>query len=495
MTADADALALALRYGVDLPKPPRLKLDLPGFAVGSATAMLFSPSGEYLLVPTNNGVFLWDVASGTRLCKLPQPSNPFYFAFSADGSELLSRGHATGEIVRVAIPSGEVVARFKADYAPGLVGTGCLGPGNGHVLQLGADGLFLMLDATSGRIVHQRQLEKNVCSGEVYWIPELGQVVVVQGSVVNWRKRNEPCAVWRWSWPLTETAPQRVPGTWDLLSSRLLPAQGVLLLHHQVDRGSPQGHAIDFVDVRTLETRRRIECGGVSIPNPTVSHDGRAWAVTTCGTLQVGIDDDRINLPIQLGAADFSPVADLVAVSGALGFVAPRGELPRMCAALQLAKDEEALRLRGYSRGTTWPGRVLPPRIVVYAGPDGWALEPEAIAGRQYAPLPDAARVALGDRDGLPAALATATARARQATPAPEGKRGFHAGAVVPPAGDWTHAVAVTFADDAIDLWPMKRRKDGNFVQDWYPVAAIAADTIAPELLEAIEAMLAGKRK
>jgi hypothetical protein len=456
--------------------------------------MLFSPCGKHLVVPTSNGAFLWDVATGTKRLKLPTPSNPGYFSFSADGGELLARSHGTGEMARIAIPTGELIARFLPKYKFRLDGTGCLGPGNGHVLQLGCEGMFLVLDATTGKVLLERQLERTGCSGEVYWLPALGQVVIAQSSVADRHNRNEPCALWRWPWPLADSSPERLPGKWAHLTTALVPAQDALLLHHQPDPAAPMQFAIDVVDMRTFAVRRRIECGGISIPRPALSCDGRAWAVTTWGSLQVGIDDARVDLPIQLGAADFSPTQDLVAISGAAGFVAPRAELARLRATLQLHQDEGALNQRGYARGTTWPGRVLPPRFVVYSGPDGFAFEVEAIAGRKYVPTDTVIRAT---RTEVLAALAAAVAAARDAT-LPGGdrdRRDFQVGRVGPPAGTWTNAVAVTLASDAIDLWPLKPDKDGGFKLHWYPIAAIAADTKGQALWDAIEAMLGKPRK
>jgi hypothetical protein len=487
---------LAFRYGVDLPTPPKLRVPLPGFAVGSCYRMTFSPDGAYLVVPTPNGSFLWDVASGTKLRKLDVPSNPGQFSFSDDGRELLVR--AQDQYARLAIPSGDTVARFKAKFRYRLDGAGCLGPGNEHVLQLAYEGRLLVLDATSGKVLLERQLERTGCDGAVHWVAALGQVVITQGSVANARNRNVPCALWRWPWPVRATEPERLPGTWEFLDSRFLPGPGLLLLHHQPDRAkAPDRLVIDIVDVRTMTVLRTVDGGGNNVASPSLAHDQAAWSASLFAGVHVHTPDGLVELPVKCASAEFSPAADLVAVSGRAGFVAPRAQLPVLRAALQQQRDVEDLEMRGYSRMTTLPDRALPPRLVVYGGDAGVLFETEAVDGRKYVPragvervLPEAGTAA------LVAMLDATIRRAREpaTVDAARERRDFLAGKVTPPQGEWTRAVAVSLASDAIDLWPLKRGKDGVFMQHWSPVAAVPPDTTVPALWAAIAKMLAGKK-
>ncbi|HEX7917451.1 hypothetical protein [Rudaea sp.] len=68
--------------------------------------------------------------------------------------------------------------------------------------------------------------------------------------------------------------------------------------------------------------------------------------------------------------------------------------------------------------------------------------------------------------------------------------RGFSGGVVVAPEPGWASAVAVAFASDVIDLWPLKPRGAQGFEYKWYPVAALPPDLRGARLWRAIAKML-----
>ncbi|HEX7917452.1 hypothetical protein [Rudaea sp.] len=348
---------LALRYGVDLPELRKPKLELPAFFVGSCARMLFSPSGDYLFVKTNSGCFLWDVLRGVKLLRFEGAvQNPWEFAFSPDGSELLMRNEQS-EFARFAIPSGELLVKFKAQYGMArLDGSGCFGPDRRTVLQLAHGGMFLLLDANDGKILHQRQLEKTGVAGEVYWLPDRGEVIVAQSSHVNRLNVAAPCALWRWRWPLTEHDPQRLPREWVGLNTGMSGDRCKLLLHHRRDAHHEDEFIIDVATLDTLMVERSFACGGSALPFPSLSHDGAAWAVSAGDTIQVGISDERLELPVRAGQVQFHPTRDLVAVTGEMGFVMLRAQLAAMIPLLQKCDDERELTQRGYARATRLPG-------------------------------------------------------------------------------------------------------------------------------------------
>lgn len=105
--------ALALRIGTDLPRPCKLTVAKPGFALGSCERLHFSPSGTHLIAVTVNGTFLWDLATGTRSLKLTVPSNPSEVVFSVEGTQVLVRNEQA-QFVRLSLPDGAVLAKFKA---------------------------------------------------------------------------------------------------------------------------------------------------------------------------------------------------------------------------------------------------------------------------------------------------------------------------------------------------------------------------------------------
>lgn len=161
--------ALALRIGTDLPKPRKLSVAKPGFALGSCERLYFSPSGTHLIAVTLNGTFLWDLATGTRILKLAVPSNPCEVVFSADGAQALVRNEQA-QFIRLSLPEGAVLAKFKAKHPWRLDGTPGLGPDD-RALQLAHEGRLLELDGHNGKVLREFQLEATGCSGEIHWFP------------------------------------------------------------------------------------------------------------------------------------------------------------------------------------------------------------------------------------------------------------------------------------------------------------------------------------
>jgi hypothetical protein len=474
---------IALRCGLDLPRIAKLRLEPPAFAVGPCNAMRFSPDGRWLVVPTNNGTWLWDVATGTKGPKLAVPSNPSEFAFSADGSVLLVRNE-TSQFVRLALPSGEPLARFRARYELRMDGGCALGPDNRTVLQFAYEGMLLVMDGDTGRVLLQRQLERTGYSAEIWWNAAAGEVILSQTSVAGRDEQGWPCALWRWRWPLEQHEPERVPGKWSGLRTQWLARHGRLLMHHQPDPKRRHESALDVVDGSTFALVRRIDCGGNLRPAPTMSHDLGAWAVLGNEVVEVGAETGRWSVPSFVDAPAFSPTQDLFAISGKLGVVAPLAQWPALLETYQSQYDDHALRQRAYARLSFYPDRTLPPRLVAYSGPAGWLFECEApVSASWYAPQDEAIGVAAeaSPADRM-AAFARAIDRVRTAATAPGSireMRRYNAGVVTPPPGDWTRAVAVSLAADAIDLWPLKPKGAAGFELDQYPAALPPTSEVA----------------
>lgn len=72
----------------------------------------------------------------------------------------------------------------------------------------------------------------------------------------------------------------------------------------------------------------------------------------------------------------------------------------------------------------------------------------------------------------------------------PDERRSFHGGTVSPPGPDWSKAVVVAFAADAIDVWPLKPSSTVAFTHYCYPVAVLAHDLDTVNLKPAIRKML-----
>jgi hypothetical protein len=487
--------SLALKYGTDLPRPAKLKFSLPAFSVGACETMLFSPSGEYLLVPTNNGCFLWEVATGKKLHRLKGPSNPTVFSFNFDGSKLLMRNeHA--QFVIFSIPDGEAVAKFAAEHHFRVDGAGCLGPGDSTVLQLANGGILLVIDIERGEVVLQRQLEPSGYSGEVYWFPDSKEVIIAQTSIADRNNLSTPCAMWRWACPLDDHEPIRIPGRWIGLHTRQLSGKNVLLLHHQPGARHVDEHVIEVLDLTMFQITKCIPCGGSIIPRQSLSHDGKAWSVATDSGIQMGIEDEVTEIPVLASAAQFHPTRDLVAIPGEQGFVASISEVIVHLPALRMQRDVQELTQRGYSRMTTLPNRAMPPRIIVFAGARGWLIQSERLDGRHYLPLEGGIQIdPVEEQQSKSEGLRRALERSRAGEGALESstsdeRRHFLGATVTPPTRGWNSALAVSFADDAIDLWPLKPTGELAFHHTWYPVAALDPAVGYEGLVDAIERML-----
>jgi len=435
------------------------------------------------------------VATGRKLQKLKGLSNPTEFSFAPDGCRLLMRNEQS-RIAIFSIPSGELLATFAAKHEFRMEGSGCLGPDSLTVLQLAYQGVLLVLDASNGRVLEQRQLEPTGYSGQVHWLPDRNEVFISQTSVSDRNNLSSPCALWRWACPLASHAPERLPGRWTSLHTALLPGRDALVLHHQPSARQRDEFVIEELSLSKMEITRRIVCGGSIIPHPTISHDGKAWAVTTNAGIQLGIDNDAVLIPMSAGGARLHPTRDLVAIPGEEGFVAPADQVLPLLPVLQSHGDEQELTQRGYCRMTTLPNRIMPPRIVVFAGERGWLIQSERLDGRNYLAL-DASLPVGEDAEThvKAAAIADALARSRSAEGSLEPcsmneRRHFLGGTVTPPGSGWSSAVAVSFADDAIDLWPLKPSDDLAFGHTWYPVAAIEPTAEGVTLVQAVDEML-----
>lgn len=481
--------ALALRIGTDLPKPRKLSVAQPGFALGSCERLYFSPNGMHLIAVTLNGTFLWELATGTRVLKLAVPSNPCEVVFSADGAQALVRNEQA-QFVRLSLPEGAVLAKFKAKHPFRLDGTPGLGPDD-RVLQLAYGGRLLELDGHNGKVLREFQLEATGCSGEIHWFPRAGCWVVAQGSCDNGRDRCVPCALWRWDVGTPE--PRRLPGHWDQLATALAPGEDALLLHHAVEPGRPSRCVLERLDLMTGATTTIGESPGSISPRPSLAHDGHAFGVATDVGPYIDIGGEALRFP-DIASVQFHPTRDLVGITGRAAFVAPRAALAQQLPALQEWHLERDLSGRAYGRLSTLGGNV-PPRLVVFTREKEWLVQAERSEGRFYSPLADAVLVRDDDDAALRRAIDAVLARARAGVGAiepatPDEKRSFHGGIVTPPSPCWSKAVAVAFAADATDVWPLKPSGSLAFNHDGYPVAVLAHDLDTVNLIPAIRKML-----
>jgi hypothetical protein len=446
--------ALAARVGTNLPTPRKLKLRMPGFALGSCGRLHFTPSGTHLIAVTANGTHLWDVATGERCLKLTVPNNPSEVAFSVDGAQALIRNEQ-GQFVRLSMPDGVVLSKFKAKHPWRLEGTPGVGPDD-RVLQLAYGGRLLELDSNNGR----------------------GRCV--------------PCALWRWD--DKASAPRRLLGEWDQLNAARAPGGEGLLLHHVFEAGPSPRAAIERFDVSTGATTPIGEAPMSIISLPSLAHDGKAFGVAGDDGPHINIGGEVLTLPGR-AYVQFHPTMDLVGISGSAAFVAPRAALAQQLPDLQVWQQERELSGRGFSRLSTLGGSV-PARLIVFARENEWLVQAERIEGKKYAPLAEPIPVSEGGeaaaRDAMAAMLSIARAGTYADEPATGGeRRSFHGGTITPPGPGWSSGVAVAFADDAIDVWPLKPSGTVAFSHDCYPVAALAPDASAGEIISAVRIMLA----
>lgn len=482
--------AMALRIGTNLPKPRKLAVPKPGFALGACERLYFSPAGTHLVVVTSNGTFLWDLATGTRGLKLAVPSNPSEVAFSVDGAQVLVRNEQ-GQFARLSLPDGTLLAKFKAKHRWRLDGTPGLGPED-RVLQLAHGGLLLELDGSSGKVRRQFPLEATGYSGEIHWFPRAGAWIVAQCSVDNGRGRGVPCALWRWDAGAPE--PHRLPGQWDQLSTARAPGGEALLLHHVVAPGRPARCVLERFDLASGTVTPLGETPDSIRPLPSLAHDGLAFGASAEDGPYIDLGGDVLRLPGLATYVQFHPTRDLVGISGRAAFVAPRAELARQQPELQVWHQERELGARAYARLSVLAG-TLPARLVVFARGHEWLVQAERAEGRHYAPLADAVCVRDDDPAALGDAIAAMLARSRTGLgdiePAtPDERRPFHGGAVTPPGPGWTQGVVVAFAPDATDASPLKPAGAVGFTHESYPAAALAPDLEAAELVSALRRML-----
>lgn len=501
MTTDQQArrTSLALRYGTALPKPKKPRLEAPGFFLGSVESPNFSPDGRYLFVPTLSGAFLWGVRERCQLARLRGLANAQLLAFSPDRRRLLLHDGAW-KYAWFSIPDGELIEKFSANYPYGQFGSACLGPDE-SLLHLSYEGRFVMFDAGGQRCLLERRLDPSGYDGAIHWFPTRQEVWITQASLHHNPNSPEPpgwpCALWRWRWPLVEHEPERLPGSWCSLHSVRAPNADALWLHHKPDGAASDSYRLDRLDLDTGTVVESIPCAGNTVPRPGFSHDGKPWAVGGREQTELCLDGRHIRLPAATSSATFSPTEDLLALSGPAGMVVPREKIPSLIETLQAYDDERELQMRGYGRHLSLPGKVLAPRIVIYAREGRWLIQSERAQGSLYVPLSQPLELAETIADAhIMQAIEMAHQRSRcgeeeDEPTTPNERRGLvSARHLTPPTPGWHSAVAVVFADDAIDLWPMKPVKEQGFIYAFYPVASIPPDSDGPQLLRAIRAML-----
>lgn len=451
--------------------------------------MHFSPCGQHLITLTAGGTFLWDVDSGTRVCKLAAPTNAAELVYSSDGSEVLIRNE-THHFSRLSLPDGALLAKFKAKHPMRLEGTPGFGPDQ-LILQLAYGGQLLALDGQTGKVRQSLQLDAKGCGGEVYWFSRAGCWIIAQCCRGDGRGRNRTSWLWRWDPETPE--PLRLSGPWDALSTARAPVDEALLLHHIVDHNNVLPCVLDHFDVASKESQRLWRCPGGIIPRPSVSHDGLSFGVATDQGPCLNLRGEILQLP-GMSYVQFHPQRDLVGISGRAAFVAPGEAVGLQLPDLETLKLESELGQRAYSRLSTLAG-AMPVRLTIFASQERWLVQAERIEGRYYAPLANAVTANPNDPGAIDAAIAAmrtlATTGQGQEEPATSGeRRHFHGGTITPPSQGWDRALLVGISADAIDLWPLKPRGDLAFEHSHYPLAALPVDSTPDALRWAIAEML-----
>lgn len=369
-------------------------------------------------------------------------------------------------------------------------GTPGLGPDD-RVLQLAYGGRLLELDGNDEAVRREFQLEATGYSGEIHWFARAGCWIVAQRSCDNGRGRSMPCALWRWD--VEAPDPRRQPGQWDHLATARTPGEDAVLLHHIVERGRPPRCMLERLDLATGTTTPIGEAPTSIISLPSLAHDGRAFGVAGDDGPHIDIGGEVLQLPGR-AYVQFHPTRDLVGISGRAALVAPRAALVQQLPDLQVWHQESELGGRAYARLSALGG-TMPARLVVFARDHEWMVQAERVEGRSYLPLAGPVVVRDDDLAALRGAIDAMRVRARarigEREPAtPDEKRSFHGGTVTPPGPGWSKGVAVAFAADAIDAWPLKPSASVAFIHDCYPVAVLAPDLDSVELISAIRKML-----
>jgi hypothetical protein len=487
-------LELALRYGADLPKPKKPKLRSPGFFVGACNRLMFSPDGEHLFASTHAGYFFWDVQARKKISRIRGITNPWHFAFSEDGSELLMRNEY-GQFARISVPDGRLISKFKAYQDLAAHGECCFGPDRATVMQMFSGGKFALLDAESGRPILSRQLESTGVDAQIFWRRDSKDILIFQSSVANWRNLQAPCAYWRWRWPLDENEPERMAGQWVRLLGGIVTGTAIPFIHHHADPMSKDGFVIDFLDADTLLPVGRTASTGSNSGNfVAVSPDGTVISSSEDYSVRVVAPDFQCSLPVWLGRVEFHPTSDLVAVTGEAGLVAPVGELTAILPSLQVYADLRDLRLRTYSSRYSQIRKSMPESIQLFSTSTAIHLQPTFASGSEYLVAAIAAEV---DLQSTSAELGNAVLTARNivrggpknVSLSDERRRPLRTRAR-PFSADCQSAAVVAFGPEAIEIWPQARGKHGEFEHDGFPVVAIPLDSDVEKLGTSLKKIL-----
>jgi hypothetical protein len=458
---------------------------------------LFSPDGRWLVVSTPSGCFVWDVESGHRVRRIKGVPNPVDFSFDAAGTELLMRNEQA-QFARIAIPSGELIAKFTSKFGLRHDGGCCLTPDGERVATWGCGPVFLLLDARTGDVTFQRPMELNTFGGHVYWSQPTGSLLVTLRETSSHREYARGAdRLFRWQWPVEVNEPERLTGSRGDLRIAPAAAGKLLVLYSRVSpvAAMPPVYRIELIDVATFECIATQDSDvGAQTWQVSASYDVSRIAASgspsllcfECATWT------RQVLHVDRVRATFSPTADLVALAGLDGTVVPSAQLASLAPALGARADLERLKQRGYARVTTLPEKRLPPRVMVFEAENGWWLGAEHAVGRLYRPCGALEHVVAG---ATPASLGGAVCRLAQTAPpsAPdvqgggtEARRGLLGGRIGAPTPPASRLVLVTFAADLIELWATRTEADGSFSYTWWPVAALPPDADAAILGAAI---------
>jgi hypothetical protein len=468
----------AIAFGVALPRVLKPKLSPRAFSLGSCSDAIFSPDGSFLLALTANGAFLWNVHLRTKL-RLKAVSNPHHVIFRDDGAEALIANDQS-EWIRIEIPSGEAIAKFRVRHELRMDGIPCYTDDLDALATQAYDGRLLLVDANTGAVRQERMLSSGGVYGRsVHYHRAAGVIWAVVAPTSDHREHSGGTRLFRWRVPVAATEPAQVEGRWHDLNLALTKDQRHVVLHHRVD-DAVDGYRMEVRDAVDFSLVHASNCGGGILPRPACTDDiafGYASDAYAFWELDLASGVTQ-RYSAQCAYVDCAPASDLIAVSGKQAHVLPRSELAQLGRALSDERNQQRLELRRYSRLTTLPAKLLPPRVVVFEVPNGIHLQLETPFQARYSPY-GSPRITTSDAVAVGATFreAVTSAPTNGTGPVSGGAnvrdRGFLSGHISDGPSAATRCVIVSKAEDLLELTAARRKSDGTFTYDLWPTAAL----------------------
>ncbi len=487
------ARAHAVWFGTALPRVRKPKLGPQSIALGSCSRALFAPTGTHLVATTANGSFLWDLVARKKL-RLKTVANPDSVVFRADGSECLI-SNSVSEFSRIALPTGELVGRFKARYDKRLDGTPAYTDDREVIATQAYDGRLLLLDARNGTVRREVELwSGSVYGRSIHYQHDPGVLWIVVSPTTEHREYSRGTKLFRWHLSEAES-PESYAQRWHDLHLALTKDERHAVLLYRPN-GPDDEFRAEVRDTQRFEPQVSAACGAAALPYPSCSDDLRfAYATEPHALWEIDLASRKSTaLPADFAYVDCAPESNLIAVGGKHAHVLAREELHRLAPTLADEFNLGKLKLRRFSRITTLPDKVLPPRALVFETPDGFYLQPQRPITAKYVSTEHGRSVAKAPRElgrGLLDVLTPSVADEASATFGAAGERqsGFLSGHIANPPTGATRCVVVSSAADLIEITSAKSELDGTFTYDTWPSAAIQPNTGAADLGRAVIAM------